>query len=361
MAFACVTGLPVSAQRERSGSAPHVGSDRRVTFQLTAPEAARVDVTFAASPAELAGGRGTTLAMRKNGGRWIATSEPLAPDIYAYQFTRDGKTVNDPSSIRFIEEFAGDRTSAFAVPGALWTTTGSPSGAVTRHSYSSQVIGGAEEFSVYTPPGYDGRRSVSYPTLYLLHGMGDNEFTWVTNGGVCVTLDNLLAQRRAAPMVVVMPLGYGGSGATLMNPAAFERALLQEIIPLVEKTYRVSRSAQTRAIAGVSMGGSQAMTIGLRHPDAFAWLGSLSGPFGRGESPLAALDRRAETGRFALIYVGWGASDPLAPGNRQLVADLRTRGLDVTAADVPGAGHVWPLWRRMIGDVLQLLFKPLPR
>jgi enterochelin esterase family protein len=335
----------VTPQRQRAVDAPEIGSDRRVTFRLVEPNATRVDVILAASPSALGTGAGTRLAMRNDGGVWIAVSEPLVPDIYAYQFAVGGKTFNDPAATRFIEEFAGDRTSAFAVPGALWTTTGAPEGVVTRHSYASAAIGGS-------------RGSTSYPTLYLLHGMGDNAYTWVTNGGVNVTLDNLIAQRKATPMVVVMPLGYGGSGGALMELAPFERALLDEIVPQVEKTHRVSRDRGTRAIVGVSMGGSQAMSIGLRHADAFAWLGSLSGAFDTGTpAEVATVDRD----RFALIYLGWGASDSLAPGNRQVAAKLKSRGAVVTASEAPGVGHVWPLWRQMVGDVLQRLFKPAAR
>jgi enterochelin esterase family protein len=356
-AISVLHGAAVTPQRERAVASPQVGSDRRVTFRLAA-DATRVDVILAASPAELGTGAATRLAMRKDGGVWTAVSEPLVPDIYAYQFAVGGKTFNDPEATRFIEEFAGDRTSAFAVPGALWTTAGAPEGVVTRHRYSSPAIGGAEEYSVYTPPGYDSRGSTAYPTLYLLHGMADNAYTWVTNGGVNVTLDNLIAQRKATPMVVVMPLGYGGSGGALMELAPFERALLDEIIPQVEKTHRVSRRRDARAIAGVSMGGAQAMSIGLRHADAFAWLGSLSGAF---DQDTSAEPARLDRDRFALIYLGWGADDALAPGNRRFAAALKSRGADPTIREAPGVGHVWPLWRQMVGDLLQLLFKPAAR
>jgi enterochelin esterase family protein len=326
-----------------------------VTFRLSATNATRVEVTFAASPAELVRGAGTTLEMRPaGGGVWVATTAPLPPDIYAYRFTRDGTSTNDPLNPRFIEEFAGDRTSAFAIPGALWTTTGAPEGRVTRHSYTSATIGAVEEYVVYTPAGYDDRPTTLYPTLYLLHGMGDNAFTWVTNGGVDVTLNTSIAAATAAPMVVVMPLAYGGSGATLIDHDAFERALLQEIIPLIEKRYRISRDRRARAIAGVSMGGAQALSIGLRHAGTFAWLASLSGAFGD-DAP--ALPPAIERDRFALIYLGWGASDTLAAGNRRVVADLLGRGARPRTNEVPGMGHVWPLWRRMIADLLQVLFR----
>jgi enterochelin esterase family protein len=339
---------------------PDVGSDRRVTFRLIAPAAASAAVTGLASSPSQAAKEGRILPMRRDGDVWIATSEPLAPDIYSYQFTVDGRPLNDPANSRFIEEFAGERTSAFAVPGALWTTRAARAGSVARHSYRSAAVGGDEEYYVYTPPGYQGGGTASYPALYLLHGMGDNAHTWVTNGGVNVTLDNLIAQGRATPMVVVMPLGYGGSDLFAFEP--FDRALVEEIIPQVEQAYRVSPSRDARAVAGVSMGGSHAMSVALRHPDLFGWVGSFSGAFQMGAAAqLAGLRAPIVRGQFALIYAGWGAADTLATVNRQFAADLRSRGATVTTDEVPGLGHVWPLWRRLAGEFLERVFQVATR
>jgi enterochelin esterase family protein len=347
--------VPASPQPSAVVS-PEVGSDRRVTFRLIAPGAASAAVTGLASSPSQAAKEGRMLPMRRDGDVWIATTEPLLPDIYAYRFTVAGRTFNDPANSRFIEEFAGDRTSAVAVPGALWTTPAARTGSVTRHSYRSAAVGGDEEYYVYTPPGYEANRTASYPALYLLHGMGDNAHTWVTNGGVNVTLDNLIGQSRANPMVVVMPLGYGGSDLFAFEP--FERALVEEIIPQVTQTYRVSGSRDARAVAGVSMGGSHAMSVALRHPDLFAWVGSLSGAFQMGAAAhLAARRGPMVPGQFALIYAGWGTADALTPINRRFVADLRSRGATVTTDEVPGLGHVWPLWRRMAGEFLQRVFR----
>lgn len=296
--------------------------------------------------------------MRKSGDVWTVTSQPLTPDIYSYQFTVDGKTFNDPVNPRFIEEFDGVRTSTFSVQGAVWTTTGAPEGAITRHSYPSSAIGGIEEYYVYAPPGYDAKRQEPYPAVYLLHGMGDSARTWITNGGVDITLNNLIAQGRARPMVVVMPLGYGDPTG-LLKLQNFERALIEEMIPQAETGYHLSRSRTGRAIAGVSMGGAQAMSIGLGHPETFASIGSFSGAFQM--APLAPFQDPASPvlrpGRFDLIYVGWGAADSLAPLNRELTANLAARGVAVTRVEVPNAGHVWPLWRQMVGEMLRLVFQ----
>ena len=347
----CAAGVAAGVNAGPQHPSPEIGSDRRVTFRFRATDAVRVEVTFAPSPSELVRGAGTTLPMRLRDGLWTATTAPLAPDIYAYHFTVDGKRIGDPSAARFIEEFGGDRTSAFAVPGALWTTTRAPAGAITRHHYASAAIGGEEEYYVYTPPGYDARAAPTYPTLYLLHGMADNAHTWITNGGVNVTLDNLIAQRRAVPMLVVMPLGYGGAGDALLELVPFERALLEEVIPQVERTYRVSPDRAARAIAGVSMGGSQALAIAGHDAEMFAWVGAMSGDL---QAELPRLSGGPH--EFALIYLGWGARDPLAPRSVQLADRLKAGNVAVTTTETPDLGHVWTLWRQLAADLLQRLF-----
>jgi enterochelin esterase family protein len=340
---------------------PEVGADRRVTFRLVAPDASRVVVAIAVSPSQFSINNYETLPMRQESGVWIGTTESLAPDIYAYAFGVDGKVVSDPANSRFIEEFGEVQTSAVVVPGALWTTPAARAGEVTRHSYESAALGKTEEYVVYTPPGYDATRAEPYPVLYLLHGMGDNAYTWVSNGGVHVTVDNLLAQGRATPMVVVMPLSYGGTGSALMAFDSLEPAMVKEIVPRIEASYHVARTRERRAIAGVSMGGSHAVTLALRQPDSFAWVGSLSGAFQMG-SPADFLSKRPiAADRFALMYLGWGAEDDLAYLSQELAAGLRARGAVVTANEVAGVGHVWPLWRQMIGEFVPLLFKSAAR
>jgi enterochelin esterase-like enzyme len=293
------------------------------------------------------------------------STDPLAPDIYSYGFRVDGKTFNDPANPRYIEEFGDTRTSTFSVPGALWTTTGAPAGRITQHRYYSGVIGGLETYSVYVPSDYDVKPPAIYPTLYLLHGAGDNARTWITNGGVDVTLNNLISQAKAKPMVVVLPLGYGAPDGVSRLPT-FEQALLKELIPQGETAYRVLRAAEARAIAGVSMGGAQAMSIGLRHPETFGWVGAFSAAtFAAMASanPSADPTRAAlEPKRFALVYISCGADDSvLAPHNRQVAAQLNARGFRVTSIEVPAFGHVWPLWRRTVADCLQLVFQTRAR
>ncbi len=183
----------------------------------------------------------------------------------------------------------------------------------------------------------------------------------MTSGGVDITLNNLIAQGKARPMVLVMPLGYGSPDG-LVRFENFERALLEEVIPQVERAHNVSRDRTARAIAGVSVGGAQAVSIGLRHDGAFGWIGSFSGALQMlalaGPSALSDPMRSAlDPGQFGLVYVSCGATDRLAALSRALTDDLRARGFKVTSVEVPGVGHVWPLWRQSVADMMQMVFQ----
>jgi enterochelin esterase-like enzyme len=359
-------GINVAAQTVQVVS-PEVGPDRRVTFRVHAPAAMKVEVVqLAVSPSQGFSANSQTLPMTRQGNVWSATSGPLAPDIYTYRFRLDGKEQNDPANPAFVEEFSGDRTSKISIPGALWTDATSPAGRFTRHTYKSALIGGDEEYAVYTPPAYDRARADPYPVLYLLHGAGDNAATWVTNGGVDLTLNNLIARGRAKPMVIVMPLGYGTTSAVL-DATKFEQALFREIVPRIDQTYHVSRNAVDRAIAGVSMGGTQAYSIGVRHLTSFAWIGIFSGAYGVAATqtvpdvdPKNAL---LDLTPLRLLFIGYGASEsPFQVANsRSLGQGLAARSVRVATVEVAGLGHVWPVWRRVVGDFLQLVFQEPPR
>ena len=170
------------------------------------------------------------------------------------------------------------------VPGpAAWLPApGVARGAIARHAYHSAVANDDRDFFVYTPPGYDARRAQPYPVLYLLHGLGDDAERWMNGGGAANNiLDNLIAQGKAVPMVVVTPLGYGTStgpagGRVPENITGYEKILLDEVMPTVDKAYNVSRNREQRAIAGLSMGGAESLYVGLNNLDKFAWIGAFS-------------------------------------------------------------------------------------
>ena len=228
----------------------------------------------------------TRLPMQKDEqGVWSVTSDVLKPDYYTYSLVVDGTTVNDPANRQFQTSF-GTSQSMFVVPGPHpWLPAADvPRGAIARHGFRSTVANDDREFFVYTPPGYDARRAKPYPILYLLHGLGDDAGRWMNGGGANVILDNLIAQGKAVPMVVVTTLGYGvGNGPAGAMAAesitGYTKSLLTEVMPAVDKAYNVSKSREERAIAGLSMGGAEALFTGLNHLDKFAWIGSFSGAF----------------------------------------------------------------------------------
>lgn len=361
---------------------PEVAPDGKVTFRLRAPNAKEVLVTgIARQP----------LAMEKDDqGVWTLTTGVLDSDIYDYHFQIDGVTVTDPGNPRTKPTYAGTGQSLLPVPGQnTWTPAPDlPRGAITRQFYHSAVAEDDRDYWVYTPAGYDPKRKEPYPVLYLLHGMNDEAYCWI-GSGANVILDNLIAQGKAKPMVVVMPLGYGKGGtAGPMREdmlATYTRTVLEEVMPQVEKAYNVTRDRNQRAIAGLSMGGAESTFVGLNHIDKFAWIGSFSGayvmwPGTRGPMPPAApgagrggrgplqlneagiakvfpeLDAKANA-RIKVLWIGCGTEDSLIGANRQFKAFLDSKGVKATYAEFPGYAHVWPLWRRNLTDFAPLLFQ----
>jgi enterochelin esterase family protein len=383
------------AQAGRGGGpvrSPEVGADQRVTFRLRAPNAKDVQVALS----------GKRLPMhRDEQGVWSVTTDPLTPDIYTYSLVVDGTTMNDPANRQAQTSFAGFQ-SMFMVPGPKpWLPApGVPRGAVTRHAFHSAVADDDRDFFVYTPPGYDARRAQAYPVLYLLHGLGDDAERWLTGGGSAHhILDNLIAQGRAVPMIVVSPLGYGtatgpAGGRGSDNIIGYEKILLGEVMPTVDRAYHVSRNREQRAIAGLSMGGAEALYVGLNHLDRFAWIGAFSSapmlwpgvamaqpaaaagsasvgvpaaPSGSGAGrPMMdsasfaevfpRLDARANS-RIRMLWIVCGTADGLIGANRQFKDWLRSKNVQFTEQEVPDMGHVWPLWRQNVADMVPRLFQ----
>ena len=254
---------------------PEISADGAVTVRLRAPDAQKVSVS----------GLGQRVDLQKDEkGVWSATIEGLKPDIYMYQFTVDGGTINDPSNPHLATSFGTGGRSVVTVPGTSpWTqTTGVAHGTVSQVRFHSDVVGDDRDLFVYTPPNYDPKRKEPYPVFYLLHGLGDDAQSWLTQGGANFTMDNLIAQGKAVPMIVVNPLGYGtangGQGPRdMLN--IFMKTFLTEVIPRVEAGYNVSKDRKDHAIAGLSMGGAEATLTGLNNLDKFAYIGSFSGAY----------------------------------------------------------------------------------
>jgi enterochelin esterase family protein len=383
---------------------PEVSADGRVTLRLRAPNAKEVFVT----------GLGQRLAMQKNEqGVLTATTEPLKPDIYTYSFSVDGATFNDPGNASFKTSFGSAGQSLLHVPGAMsWEpAAGVPRGAIARHFYHSAVANDDRDFWVYTPAGYDPKRKEAYPVLYLLHGLGDEASSWISTGAANVILDNLIAQGKAKPMIMVNTLGYGnssGPGGAMTDDMlpAYTRTLLEEVMPQVEKDYNVSKDRNQRAIAGLSMGGAESTLTGLNHLDKFAWIGTFSGAYVMwpGARPAAApavpatpaapatpptppaapapgaaragagrggaqtlgpdaiaknfptLDAKANS-QIRLLWIACGTADGLIGVNRQFKDYLKSKGVKFTDVEIPDMAHVWPLWRQNLTDLAPLLFR----
>jgi enterochelin esterase-like enzyme len=315
--------------------------------------------------------------VRDSAGVWSLTTEPLAPDIYPYTFRVDGVAIPDPQNAEMKPIFlASLGQSLLHVPGPdslSWELRDVPRGTITEHFYTSRIIGDRRNYYVYTPPNYDPRGTVRYPVLYLLHGLSDDASAWVRAGRANVILDNLIAGHRAAPMLVVMTLGYGApeimqgfywgrqidSSMWRRNTTRFTEALLGEVIPQVERQYRVTAAPTARAIAGLSMGGGQSLYTGLNHLDQFAYVGAFSSVttlVGDAYGTLYSAVNPGINSRLKLLWVGVGRDDRLHAENVRFRDWLRSKNVNFEWVETDG-GHTWMVWRRYLTDFLPRLFR----
>ena len=343
---------------------PEVHSDNRVTFRFRAPNAKEV----------LLAREGTEpVHMEKDEqGVWSVTTDPLEPDFYGYSFEADGVRLIDPSN-HLMKPNLLNTQSMVHVPGPAslpWEINDVPHGVVHHHFYRSGIVGDDRDFYVYTPPGYNSKAKKPYPALYLLHGFSDDASGWTAVGRAQVILDNLIANGKAQPMIVVMPLGYGapeivsqGFGAfrdpslRQRNFQKFREALLNEVIPQVELAYRVAKDRKSRAIAGLSMGGAESLLTGLNTLDRFAWIGAFSsgGVSEDFKADFPALDSQANK-QLRLLWIACGTEDHLIDVNRKLRDWLKSQGIQHTDIETPGA-HTWMVWRRNLANFASLLFQ----
>lgn len=346
--------------------APSVQKNGTILFKLRAPQAKEVVIKL----------EGTTLHLQKNkAGVWSGTSKKMEPDIYTYNYVVDGLTIVDPSNSLMRSSISGTAPNLVTVPGMPpkeWEVQDVPHGSVTREVFQSAIIGDTRDFYVYTPPGYDAKESKEYPVLYLLHGMGDDARGWIQTGNADVIMDNLIAEDKAVPMILVAPLGYGVAG-TVASPNSFDqftKSLVNEIIPLVQKKYRASSK---RAIAGLSMGGAQAALAGLNHPELFTWIGAFSSAFmmyGISEfgksSGISLLDsiyaktfpalNESINKKINLLWFSCGKSDFLLGNNHDFMKWLSSKKINFQSKEPPGA-HTWNVWRRNLIEFAPLLFR----
>lgn len=363
--------------------------DRRVIFRIYAPKAS--EVTLAGD--FVSQGRGTAGAMRKDDeGVWSLTVGPLVPDFYSYTFTVDGVRTIDPRN-PMVKQGIASLESMFLAPGpeaAFAETTAVPHGEMRAVWYNSTTLAQPRRMHVYTPPGYE-RSAARYPVFYLIHGGGDEDSGWSTIGRAGFILDNLLAAGRIKPMIVVMPngsmtlpgvanpMGGGRRAATPEAVAAriaaisklhdaFVSDLLTSIIPQVEQTYRVLATRESRAIAGLSMGGAETLRAAPANLDKFAWIGVFSMGLQEGVNAGVNSDFVKRNAAFfadpaktnqqvKLFWIGTGKDDRVVgEGPKRLSETLKAHNIRHEFHETEG-GHTWINWRLYLRDFAQLLFR----
>lgn len=356
-------------QQQDNLVSPEVHPDRTVTFRMRAPQASVVTLTgdWLATPASSTGG--VMPMIKDSSGVWSVTTEPLEATVHLYFFTMDGVTMADPVNPR-MKLRVRTSGSLVEVPGdpiPVWGMRIVPHGSMDWNTQHSTVYGDTHEFLVYLPAGYHTSKA-KYPVLYLVHGAGDTALAWGTAGAANLILDSLIAEKKAAPMIIVMPFngsnapaaanagrGAGGRGG---GNTLFEDYMLKELIPFVDANYRVAPGRQNRAMAGLSAGGAATFNIAFKHPELFSSAGLFSAAnAGTFESryPQLAGDSRGTNAKFPVIWIGCGTEDPLDQGARALDAELTRFGIHHFYRDRQG-GHVWPVWRWALSEFTPLIF-----
>jgi len=387
LAAVAASTATAGAQPPPSVVSPEISPDRKITLRYYAPNAKQVTVS-----GEL---DGKPHPLTKDAaGIWSVTIGPLAPDIYTYAFNVDGAIALDPrNSNTKLGYGIFNSASVVQVPGdgpQFYDAKPVPHGEVRVRPYESKALGMTRTMWVYTPPDYDTGKD--YPVLYLLHGAGDVESGWVLIGRANLILDNLIAEKKAKPMVVVMPLGHAiqsfwtgpaktlpdttgkayaeggldgvltlmmsGDGKGGLGPTG--RDLIDDVMPAVEKAYKVSRKAEDRAIAGLSMGGGQTVNIAFNRPELFRYVAIMSAAVtGRADQIYSAfLANAADVNtRFKLFWIGVGDDDTLTGSGDQAFAHVLTkRGITHTFRVTEGR-HEWTVWRHHLNEVAPLLFR----
>lgn len=342
---------------------PSIAADGRVTFQLYAPKA--TDVTLRTEgPAPFANQK----LVKGDSGVWTLTAQTPA-DLYIYWYDVDGVAVADPRNNRPRINMTTVR-SLLEVPGAasdFFAEKAVPHGEVAAFHYQSKALAIPRRLHVYTPPGYatSGQR---YPVLYLLHGAGDNDQSWLMAGRANFIFDNLIAAGKAKPMIVVMPAGHtpGAApvgGVSQPGPDAFARDLINDVVPYVVANYRTLKGRENVAIAGLSMGGQQTLNIGLTNLDKFSQIGVFSsGWFGQDgaanfarNNPAVLADPKINE-RIKLFWLATGKDDFVLPSTKASLALLDQHKVRYSYKETEG-GHTWPNWRAYLNEFAPLLFR----
>jgi len=357
---------------------PEIHDDNSVTFRVNAPDAGEVKLSGEWMPSE--GWTPGSVAMQKGeNGVWSFTTEPLEPELYSYSFNIDGFRTTDPNN-PFIVRDVASVMNIFIVGGEqadLYKVNDIPHGTVAHRWYDSPGLKMDRRITIYTPPGYENSTE-KYPVLYLLHGAGGDEEAWITLGRTAQIMDNLIAQGKAKPMIVVMPNGNviqdaaPGEGSAgfykpqFMVPKTMDgtyEASFPDIIKFVESNYRVKAEKANRAIAGLSMGGFHSLHISRYYPNTFDYVGLFSAAILPNQDVShevyqnfdSTLKNQMENG-YKLYWIGMGKTDFLYDSGKQYRVKLDSMGMKYTYRESEG-GHIWRNWRIYLSEFLPLLFQ----
>ena len=360
---------------------PQIEPDARVTFRILAPNAASVTVGGdingslvpdpAATPAvpPVAAGRGSitpvvTMVKGENGVWSGTTVRAVRPGAWRYTFMVDGVTVADSRNVNVTASQTQVQSIVY-VPGDFSETRDVPHGTVGLVRYVAKTLNNARrEMYVYTPPGYE-KSTARYPVLYLIHGGGDSAIAWSTVGRANNILDNLLAERKAVPMIVVMPSGWTPSGGQVMTADAtkdpFNDELLKDILPFVEASYRTMSVPDSRALSGLSMGGIQTLNIGLHNLGTFRYLAVMSSGWTTEQDRESFYKSEAAkipkyNAALKLFWWGWGETDIARANGLAVIEKFRSQGVKIETRESPG-GHTWDNWRLYLYEVAPRLFR----
>jgi enterochelin esterase-like enzyme len=340
----------------RSAKYPQMLPDGRAIFRIKAPDVQKMQLDL-----------GRKYDMTKNAeGVWEVTTDSLSEGFHYYSLIIDGLAVCDPASETFYG--MGRMASGFEVPfkgDDYYTIKNVPHGDTRIKRYYSDVLNAWRTFYIYTPPGYDENTTEKYPVLYILHGGGEDQRGWATQGKTDLIIDNLIAQKKAVPMIVVMVDGnmpVGGFSEESLR--IFEKELKQAVIPFVEKNFRVKTDANSRALAGLSMGGLQTLHAGVKNTEMFAYLGVFSSGWWANQPALANpqyefMKKNADKINTNLkqFWIAMGGKEDIAWQNCQtMMSKFDEMKINYKYSEYPG-GHTWPVWRNNLFNFAQLIFK----
>ena len=353
-----VLGTPAFTNT-RSAKYPQILPDNRVVFRTKAPDAKKMQIDL---------GRKYDMA-KDTGSYWQVTTDSIGEGFHYYSLLIDGVAIADPASETFYG--MGRMASGIEIPfaaGAYYAIKDVPHGDVRIKKYYSSVTNSWRRVYIYTPPGYDSNTTEQYPALYLLHGGGEDERGWATQGKTDLIIDNLIAEKKAKPMLVIMMDGNFGSGGIAgfgeRSLQTFENELKQSVIPFVEKSYRIATDAKSRALAGLSMGGLQTLYAGIKNTSLFSYLGVFSSGWWANQPALSNpqyefMKNNAATinSNLKSLWIAMGGKEDIAHNNcKIMLGKFDEMGIRYNYSEYPG-GHTWPVWRNNLYNFAQLLFK----